>query len=110
MPRRQPGSDLEALRAQAIALDAKIKETAARERTKREAEDQRRRQIAGAAALEHMAAELDGPFAATMLSLINGRARSVADRALFNLPANPKETASPAAPIDGGHADENAKA
>jgi hypothetical protein len=83
MPRPRSGSELEALRAQAIELDRKIKEAAARDRAKREAEDQRRYQIAGAAALEHMAAEPQSPFAATLLGLINGRARSVSDRALL---------------------------
>jgi hypothetical protein len=55
MSRRRLGSELEALQAQALALDKKIKETAARERAKREAEEERRRQIAGAAALDVMA-------------------------------------------------------
>ena len=87
MPRRSSESELEALRTQAAALDRKIKDVAARDRAKRAAEDVRRNLLAGAAALEHMAAEPEGTFAATLLSLINGKIRSASDRALFGLPA-----------------------
>jgi hypothetical protein len=103
MPRHRSENELEALRAQAIALEKKIRETEARDRAKRNADEQRRRQIAGAAALEHMAAEPQSAFAATVLGLINGRARSAPDRALFNLPAIPKTSESaPARQMNGG--------
>jgi hypothetical protein len=91
MPRQRSENRLEWLRQQALALDAQIKAETVKERAKRDAEDQRRWLIAGAAALELMAAEPDSAFAATMLSLIDQRARSVADRALFNLAPLPKE-------------------
>jgi hypothetical protein len=83
MPRRRSESELEALRAKAIALDQKIKEVAARERTKRDEADHRRQVLAGQAALEHMG--VDQAFAAIMMPLIDRRARAAADRALFDL-------------------------
>jgi hypothetical protein len=103
MPRHRSENELEALRAQAIALDKKIKETEARDRAKRNADDQRRREIAGAAALEQMAAEPQSAFAATLLSLINREARSAKDRGLFNLPPAPKGSeGSPTGQMNGG--------
>jgi hypothetical protein len=84
-PRRE--SELESLRAQQAALEKKIKEVAARERARQAAEEVRRNLLAGAAALEHMAAEPEGAFAATLLGLVNRKARSASDRALFGLPA-----------------------
>lgn len=103
MPRHRSENELEALRAQAVALEKKIKETEARDRAKRNAEDQRRRQIAGTVALEHMAAEPQSAFAATLLGLINGCARSATDRALFNLPSTPKASeSSPTRQINRG--------
>jgi hypothetical protein len=86
MPRQRSEDKLEALRARAVELDKKIKEAAAHDRAKRAAEDVRRRLLVGTAALEHMAAAPESPFAATLLGLINDRVRSAADRALFNLP------------------------
>jgi hypothetical protein len=57
-----------------------------------------------------MAAEPESAFATTLLGLINGSTRSASDRALFNLPANPKASESaPVRHIDGGsHASDDA--
>jgi len=85
MPRIKTGHELELLRAQALELDKKIKEVAARERARQAANDHRRRLLAGEAALEYMTAQPQSPFAETLLGLLNRRARTAADRALFNL-------------------------
>jgi hypothetical protein len=92
MPRLRSESELEALRAKAVALDQKIREVAARTKAKREEEDHRRCLLAGRAALEHMEAEPECAFAATLLKLINANVRAVADRSLFGLAPLPKET------------------
>ena len=89
MPRRRPENELEALRAKAIALDQKIRQAAARDRAKRDEADHRRQILVGQAVLEQM--EADSSFAATMLPLIDRRARAAADRALFDLPPISKD-------------------
>jgi hypothetical protein len=104
MPRPRAGTELEALQAQEVAIQKKIKEVAAREKAKRELEDSRRQQIAGAAALDHMSADPRSPFAATLLGLVNRRARSAADRALFVLAPLPKEEAEKALSVANGEA------
>ncbi len=103
MPRLRSESELEALRAKAVALDQKIRKVAARARAKREEEDHRRYLLVGQAALEHMTD--DSAFAATMMALIDRQARSVPDRALFELPPIAKDQAanSSTPPSVGGH-------
>jgi hypothetical protein len=103
MPRRRSENELEALRAQAIALDQKIREAAARDRAKRDEAEHRRQVLVGQAALEQM--EADSSFAATMLPLIDRRARAAADRALFDLPPIPREQSdsSQRPAMNGGH-------
>jgi hypothetical protein len=98
MPRHRSDTELEALQAQAVALDKKIKEAAARDRVRRETEENRRRMIAGLVALEHMATEPRSAFAATLLGLVNNRARSAADRALFGLSPLSRDETQPAPP------------
>jgi len=93
MARRRLGS--KDLQAQAIELDRRIKEVAAKEKAKREADDHRRNLLVGQAALWRMTTEPQSEFAATLLLLINERARSVADRALFNLPPLTMNTKEP---------------
>jgi hypothetical protein len=93
MVRRRLGS--KDLQAQAIELDRRIKEVAAKEKAKREADDHRRNLLAGQAALWRMTTEPQSEFAATLLRLIDERARSVADRALFDLLPLTKNTEEP---------------
>jgi hypothetical protein len=85
MSRPRSGNELESLRAQAAAIEQKIREATARDRAKREADDRRRNLLAGQAALDRMKAEPHSPFAATLLGLIDGSVRSGGDRALFGL-------------------------
>jgi hypothetical protein len=89
MPRQRSESQLETLRAQASALDQKIKEVAARERAKRDEADHRRQILVGQAVLYQM--EVDSAFAAAMMPLIDRRARAATDRALFDLPPVSKD-------------------
>lgn len=91
MSRLRSAKELERLHAQALALTARIREVAARDKTKRDADEHRRRLIAGAAGLNHMAAEPDSEFASKLLGLINAHARSKSDRGLFKLSPLPKE-------------------
>jgi hypothetical protein len=93
MPRPKSENELEALRAQAAALEQKIKEVAAREKAKKAAEDHRRWVLAGQVAIQQMQAAANGEFFKTMMGLLNEHARSAADRALFGLP-----------PVKGGNA------
>jgi hypothetical protein len=92
MPRLRSEHELETLRQRQVELAKRIAAAEATARAKAKEEERRRQLIAGAAALEQMAAEPQSPFAAMLLSLINRRARSAADRALFNLPPAPRET------------------
>jgi hypothetical protein len=85
MPRLRSENVLETLEAQREALELKIKKVAAYEKTKKAAEDNRRWQLAGKAAVEHMQADPSGSFCKTMMSLLDHHARSASDRKLFGL-------------------------
>lgn len=85
MPRLKSGSELDSLRAQAAALEQKIKEVAAREKAKKAAEDHRRWQIAGQVAVQEMMNAPEGETARRLRALLDKHARSAADRALFGL-------------------------
>jgi hypothetical protein len=109
MPRRS--TTVEVLRARASLLHRQIIEANAKEKARKASEDQRRSMLVGQAALARMTAEPQGAFAATLLGLINENARSVADRALFNLPPLPKEPESaPAKLVYGTRAGGNTNA
>jgi hypothetical protein len=95
MPRRRSGSELDALHAQAAALHEKIRTLAARNRARQLANDKRRCLLAGEAALEYGAVHGESAFAHQLLQLIESRARSQADRALFGLKPLPKLAEAP---------------
>lgn len=85
MSRRRSGSELDALHAQAAALHEKIRTVAAKNKARQLADDKRRCELAGEVALAHMAAHPQDQFALTLQRLLDARARSRSDRALFGL-------------------------
>lgn len=87
MARPKSGNELESLRAQAAALEQKIKEVAAREKAKKAADDHRRWLLAGQAAVQMMQETPDGAFFRALMDRLDRHARSASDRALFGLPA-----------------------
>lgn len=85
MSRLKSENELESLKAQERALQQRIKEVEAREKAKKAADDHRRWQLAGQAAVQHMQAAPDSEFFKTMMGLLNEHARSASDRSLFGL-------------------------
>jgi hypothetical protein len=98
MPHPDSKTQLEALRQQQIELGRKIKEAEAEARRKQREKDERRKLLAGAAALAEIAVHPDSPFAVTFVDLLNRRLTKALDRSLFNLPPLPKESKPQAAP------------
>lgn len=98
MPSPDSKAQLEALRQQQIALARKIKEAEAEAKKKEREKDERRKLLAGAAALVELAAHPDSPFAVTLVSLLNNGLTKAPDRALFSLPPLPKDPKAEAAP------------
>jgi hypothetical protein len=85
MPRPRSENELETLRAQAEALERRIKEVAAREKAKKATEDHRRWLLAGQVAVQMMQEKPDGDFFRAMMDLLDRHARTASDRALFGL-------------------------
>lgn len=83
---------IETLRKKRDQLNARIKDAEARERQKKRKEDTRRKIIAGALALEHMAENPDSEFAKTLGKLIFRYVKKPKDRELFDLPPVRNET------------------
>ena len=98
MPRPDSKTQLEALRQQQIELGRKIKEAEAEARRKEREKDERRKLLAGAAALAEIAVHPDSPFAVTLVNLLNHGLTKAPDRSLFNLQPLPKESKPQAAP------------
>jgi hypothetical protein len=104
MPHPDSKTQLEALRQQKIELSRKIKEAEAEARRKQREKDERRKLLAGAAALAEIAVRPDSPFAVTLVDLLNHGLTKASDRSLFNLQPLPKESKPQAAPdgLEGG--------
>ena len=98
MPRPDSKTQLEALRQQQTELGRKIKEAEAEARRKEREKDERRKLLAGAAALAEIAVHPDSPFAVTFVNLLNHGLTKAPDRSLFNLQPLPKESKPQAAP------------
>jgi hypothetical protein len=103
MPHPDSKAQLEALRQQQIALARKIKEAEAEAKKKEREKDERRKLLAGAAALAELAVHPDSPFAVTLVSLLNNGLTKAPDRALFSLPPLPKDAKAEAAPDELAH-------
>jgi len=91
MARTDSKTHLETLRQKQLELVKKIKEAEAKTKKDQQDKDQRRQLVAGAVALKEFEANPSGDFATTLLGLLNHGVAKAADRALFNLPALPKE-------------------
>jgi hypothetical protein len=87
MPRPRSENELESLRAQAAALDQKIKDVAARDRARKAAEDHRRWLLAGQVAVQMMQEAPDGDVFRQIMRALDRHVKSASDRALFGLPS-----------------------
>ena len=85
-------SRLEKLRQQKAQLDAKIKGLEARTRQQARKNDTRRKIIAGALALHHMALNPDDPFSKKLSRLLDEYVTRPYERELFGLPALPEDS------------------
>ena len=84
-------TELEALRQKQLKLVKKIKEAEAKTKKEQQEKDERRKLLAGAVALKELDANPSGAFADALLGMLKHHLTRAADRALFNLPALPKE-------------------
>jgi hypothetical protein len=76
-------SQLEVLRQQQLVLVQKIKDAEAKAKKKEREDNERRKLLAGAAALAELQENPDSPFAATLLARLSLSLKRPADRALF---------------------------
>ena len=90
MPRvkKTPEQRLQELETQKAQIAARIKSEASKIRTAERKRDPRRKVIAGALALEHMA--VDAAFGKALKSLLNQHVTRPDDRALFGLSPSEK--------------------
>ena len=84
-------AELEALRQKQLKLVKKIKEAEAKTKKEQQEQNERRKLLAGAVALKELDANPSGAFADALLGMLKHHLTRAADRALFNLPALPKE-------------------
>jgi hypothetical protein len=91
MARVNSKAQLEALRKQQLELLKKIKEAEAKTKNDERKGDERRKLLAGAVALKEFETNPSGAFSTALLGLLQHGVTKAADRALFNLPALPKE-------------------
>jgi hypothetical protein len=86
-----PKTKLEALRQKQLKLVKKIKEEETKTKKEQQEKDERRKIVAGAVALKELEANPSGAFADALLGMLKHHLTRAADRALFGLPALPKE-------------------
>jgi hypothetical protein len=98
MPRPKSENEVETLETELAQLNKKLEDAKARARARKAAEDSRRWHLAGLAAVQQMQDAPDSEFFKTMMSLLEGYARSASDRALFGLAAKPSNGADAEAP------------
>ena len=102
-------TELEALRQKQLKLVKKIKEAEAKTKKEQQEKNERRKMLAGAVALKELDTNPSGLFADALLGMLRHHLTRAADRALFDLPALPKEpkpaaepTPAPFLMADGG--------
>jgi hypothetical protein len=83
MARQKVADEITALLQQRAKLDARLKAAEARQKEKEEQQDQRRKMVAGAVALEYIAANPDTEFARLFSDLLDRHLTRPMDRALF---------------------------
>jgi hypothetical protein len=83
MARQKVTDEIDALRRKKEELDARLKAALDRQKEHERQQDERRKLLAGALALKHMAAHPDSEFARTLAGLLDKHVMRVADRALF---------------------------
>lgn len=83
MARQKPTDEIQTLRKQREQLDARLKAAEGRQKEKDRQDDQRRKAIAGALALEHAAANPHSEFTRLLSDLLDKRISRPLDRALF---------------------------
>jgi hypothetical protein len=83
MARQKPTDEIATLRKQREELDARLKAAEARQKEKDRQDGERRKTIAGSAALEYATAHPHSEFARIFSDLITKRTGRPADRELF---------------------------
>jgi hypothetical protein len=91
MARTNSKTKLETLRKKQLDLVKKIREAEAKTKKEQQEKDEHRKLLAGAIALKELDANPSGAFADAMLGMLKHHLTRTADRALFGLPALPKE-------------------
>ncbi len=86
MPRQKPTDKIEALRLKRQQLDAQLQALEAQQKEADRKAETRRKVIAGAVALDHLAKNPDDPLARKLSALLDEYVTRPADRALFGLP------------------------
>ena len=84
-------AELEALRQKQLKLVKKIKEAEAKTKKEQQEQNERRKIVAGAVALKELEANPSGLFVVELRRLLDHHLTRTGDRALFDLPALPKE-------------------
>jgi hypothetical protein len=91
MARTNSKTKLETLRKKQLDLVKKIREAEAKTKKEQQEKDEHRKLLAGAVALKELEANPSGAFADALLGMLKHHLTRAADRALFGLPALPKE-------------------
>ncbi len=94
MARTNSKTKLETLRKKQLDLVKKIREAEAKTKKEQQEKDEHRKLLAGAIALKELEANPSGAFADALLGMLKHHLTRAADRALFGLPALPKEQKS----------------
>jgi hypothetical protein len=91
MARTNSKTKLETLRKKQLDLVKKIREAEAKTKKEQQEKDEHRKLLAGAIALKELEANPSGAFADALLGMLKHHLTRTADRALFGLPALPKD-------------------
>ena len=91
MARTNSQTQLETLRKKQLERVQKIKKAEAKTKKDEQEKDERRKLLAGAVALKELDANPSGAFADALLGMLKHHLTRAGDRALFGLPALPKQ-------------------
>ena len=91
MARQKPSDQVTLLKKQQQELAKKLKEAESKAREEAKEIQRRKNELAGAIALKELEANPSGAFADALLGMLKHQLTRAADRAMFNLPALPKE-------------------
>ena len=91
MARQKPSDQVTLLKKQQQELARKLKEAESKAREEAKEIQRRKNELAGAVALKELETNPSGVFADALLGMLKHHLTRAADRAMFNLPALPKE-------------------